>query len=196
MKQQIGGIEKQGVWRQHGRAGVHIQERFDEFGYRETHEEADNEGPLGAERLQNRRALLDRSMVAQRAAEAERTAVAPFQGLDALALIRSLGVVKGTVPASGQEQRPNEETSSESSGMEDDDAPQAVSYFQALVGASVPAPTPPPQQKAQVRRRLASQKVRPENRARLERALPSLCARRPWARPLLSRTSQRSPTAA
>ena len=142
VKQQIDGVDKQGIWRQQGRAGVHVQERFDEFGYRETHEEADDEGPLGAERLQNRRDLLDRAMGAQRAAEVERTAEAPFQGLDALALIRSLGVVKGAAPASGQEQRPND-VSSESSGMEEDDAPQAVSYFQALVGASVPAPTPP-----------------------------------------------------
>ena len=47
VKQLIDGVEKQGVWRQHGRAGVHVHESFDECGYRETHEEADNEGPLG-----------------------------------------------------------------------------------------------------------------------------------------------------
>ena len=59
VKHQIDGVEKQGVWRQHGRAGVHIHESFDECGYRETHEEADDEGPLGSDRLNNRRALLD-----------------------------------------------------------------------------------------------------------------------------------------
>ena len=51
-----------GIWRTHGRKGVHIEEAFEEVGYEESHLEADDEGPLGAERMESRRALLKSSM--------------------------------------------------------------------------------------------------------------------------------------
>ena len=44
--------DQKGIWRSHGRPGVFLEDNFDDCGYRESHIEADNEGPLGTERME------------------------------------------------------------------------------------------------------------------------------------------------
>ena len=51
-----------GIWRTHGRKGVHIEESYEELGFEETHLEADDSGPLGTERMESRRSLLNTSI--------------------------------------------------------------------------------------------------------------------------------------
>ena len=86
-----------GVWRSHGRKGVHVEENFEELGWEEEHLEADDTGPLGAERMKSRRGLLTSSMANAEQAHAAVTAQGPVQ--DALALIKSLGVLPGAAPS-------------------------------------------------------------------------------------------------
>ena len=145
-------------------------------------------------------------MAAQGAADAERTTEAPFQGLDALALIRPLGVIRDKAPASVQEQCPKEEQSSESSEVEDG-APQGFLTSRRWLAPPFLHNHPPEaSQTVPARKASAQRALRPEHTAshlavgqglrRLGRALPSLWARWPGALPLWFRTSQRSSTAA
>ena len=77
-----------GIWRTHGRQGVHIEQACEELGFKEKHHEADSEDPLGAERMHQRRGLLRPTMAAEESDRAAHTVEGPVQ--DPFALIKAL----------------------------------------------------------------------------------------------------------
>ena len=68
--------------------GVHIGRTYRDAGFEASHFEADDSGPLGAERFAQRKKLLTTAMAAAEASRAEATVEAPPQ--DALSVLRSM----------------------------------------------------------------------------------------------------------
>ena len=134
----IGNRMVKGIWKQHGRQGVHIQKSMIRTGYAEYHAEADNSGPLGEERVKNRVSALEAQVDDYHSAQAPLVAPAgpSVAGLDALSLVRALGLAAGSsaddnLTASGQ----IEEVRSSPASDSDSDDPDASSSVGAPGGS-------------------------------------------------------------
>ena len=144
----INGKMMRGIWKQHGRVGVHIQTGIAKTGFAETHLEAENSGPLGEERVKNRVSALAGQIADFANVQAPLVAPAPalsLSGLDPLALMRALGMAssnKTSSTASGQCE--DVESSDSGSDGDADSAPtQAGGSWMRQQMGHVPSDGPP-----------------------------------------------------
>ena len=137
----IGDKMVRGIWKQHGRQGVHIQKSMVRTGYAEYHAEyhaeADNSGPLGEDRVKNRVSALEAQVVDYRAAQAPLVAPAgpAMAGLDALSLVRALGLATGSADGDSAAASGQVEEVASSRDSSDSDDPDVSSSAQEIGGS-------------------------------------------------------------